>query len=42
MAAPMEIVRLDIDWSRSLSRKKDGNLYGDERTVIAALERSSP
>jgi putative DNA primase/helicase len=40
MAAKMEVVRLDIDWSRSLPRKKDGTLYGDERTVLAAIERA--
>jgi putative DNA primase/helicase len=40
MVARMEIVRLDIDWSRSLPRRKDGTLYGDERTVLAAIERA--
>lgn len=36
----MNVVSLDVEWSRSLPRKKDGTLYGDERTIVAALEKA--
>jgi predicted P-loop ATPase len=38
MAATMEVVRLDSNWTQSLARRKSGEAYGDERNVLVALE----